>query len=244
MICPTCATTIRIPRHFADAAEDAESEKAKSRKSSGDGVVRATFIAAPGEFGSLADHPEETPKPPRAHSAESESRTTLTEAPPLEFPLQIDETRVRRGLLRDRSWIVRGYACGLLGVGLLQGLPVAIYSITHRELLADQPLPTWAFVSLFASLLVVSYAVYLWQIPDWSALLVTSLFALGLACCYGFLAAGLFLGDAQGWPATPLQIDYELATVSPLWSGVMFGAMALISFVFGRDAILWQRSPY
>ncbi len=143
---------------------------------------------------------------------------------------------------RDRLWLTRFYALCLAIIAVVNCVPVGVFLLAYAPQSWDATLPRWAFVLIFVSIAFLSYWIYLWQLADWSSLLMVSLFVLLTACVYGFLAAGLWLGTPESWIARVLQLPHAYYQFGPIWGGIMFCLLVLTSFTLGRDALNWQSS--
>ncbi|HMO16123.1 MAG TPA: hypothetical protein PKD64_18295 [Pirellulaceae bacterium] len=143
---------------------------------------------------------------------------------------------------RDRVWLTRFYASCLVVTAIVNCVPILVYMTAFAPQSWETTLPRWSFALIFTSLLLISYAVYLWQLADWSSLLVSACIALFASCCFGFIAAGLWLGTVNNTIAGYLQLPQSYYYFGPIWGGIMFGLLALTSFALGRDALYWQRN--
>lgn len=252
--CPNCKSTIRVPRKssgkefvallIADPGDLEESNTEQSTEFSA-----SELIAAPKR--TVRSNPNSKPDAENPFEFLSNKENVAAVDISAGLPIEVEKTaeaglveiemeeKGRIDVVKDRVWLSRFYAFCLLFVGLVNALPVIVFAIYFRDELGSMPLPRWAFCLIFAAMIFIAYSIYLMQLADWSALLMVTLFTLLAACFYGFFAAGLLLGDANGVTSRFLQLPQAYYRFGPIWSGILFGVCALASFVFGLDAFSW-----
>ena len=103
----------------------------------------------------------------------------------------------------------------------------------------------WALALFFLGVVQLAYAVYLFQLPDWTTVWVVTLFSLVLAAVYAAVLGlvllspldGLLVGD-QG-----LQLADKLAGgKAALWCLCMISLSTVLAFFAGRLGASWHRA--
>ena len=150
------------------------------------------------------------------------------------------ESRVNRSR-KDRVFLTRCVAALLLILAASNFAPAAIELYYSHFDAATDVIPRWIYVQLFLAFLHVVYAMFLLQIPDWSALRSMSFLMLIFAALYGFVAATLLIGGAGTDVPKFLELPHSLIQRSMIWSVVMLFFELLGSYVAGVEAMNWKR---
>ena len=88
----------------------------------------------------------------------------------------------------DRQILARFFALVLCLVAIVNMVP-AIYHWYHWLQLAESmALPRWIYIQIFVGAIHLVYAVFLAQIPDWSAMRAVSVAMLAVAFVFGFVS--------------------------------------------------------
>ncbi len=98
----------------------------------------------------------------------------------------------------DRVVLARFFALSLCAVALINLFPAFYFWYDWYQAVMASPLPRWIYLQVFVAAVHVVYAVFLFQIPDWSAMRTVSLAMLAIAFVFGLVSAGLLLGGGQG----------------------------------------------
>ena len=168
-----------------------------------------------------------------------------------EFAIDIDPTRekVASGELlsdrvlrsrQDRVWISRFVALLLFGLGIANFVPVIMTDFFENDLVL-QKIPRWMYLLPFLGLLHLVYSIFLFQIPDWSALRSASVFQLICAALFGFVSVALLLGAGNGEVATFLELPFDLLQRAMIWCLVMLLVELAGSYVSGTEAASWKK---
>ena len=91
----------------------------------------------------------------------------------------------------DRFFLAKLFAVGLIFVAGLNLIPVLTQLITWGDLFQINEIPNWFFLQVAICLLNLLYAIFLFQINDWSAMRSVSVLMLVLAFIYGICCTGL-----------------------------------------------------
>ncbi len=179
------------------------------------------------------------------HSDEHELKQALgvvpATAPPLiEEDIQIEVDSDSRDRQDDDQFLARFFGFCLFMVGVITLIPGIYYLMALSGDFQTQTVPRWAYLVAFASAVHLLYALYVYQIADYSALQALSAFLLLVTCIYGFVGVAILL-DESGPVAMFLQIPSNLVTRAAIWSGIMFSISALCCYVLGRESLIWRR---
>lgn len=190
-----------------------------------------------------------TPPPPPARKTPrgaGASRNRVTQGPELGIQTQQPQQRwrPRHGLEPDSQHrgTVAGFAIGLLVLSAIEVIPAVVTIYQNSQL--DEPvnLHHWVYLLLMVGILQSAYALYLWQLPDFSSLWVVSLLALAVATLHAFLLAIRILADENHSIIARLQLNLE--TLSPGkqagWCLVILILFGTYCYFAGRTALKWQ----
>ncbi len=143
----------------------------------------------------------------------------------------------------DRRILARFFALCLCLVALVNMVP-AIYQWYHWTQLSDSvPLPRWIYIQIFVGLIYFIYAIFLAQIPDWSAMRAVSIALLLIAFVFGSVSTGLLVGGEDNL-ASFLGIPFALNRQACIWCVAMLFLATLMSYWGGKEAANWQRAEH
>lgn len=210
----------------------------------------------------ITDEPKIPPPPPPPTAAEPLPEQDLVPTDDFSFlteqysgdraldpapPLVVAEPVVSASQRADTSRTLAAYQlAAVLAVAALFGVAPAVWDVAEYLQIAESPfVARWAFVLLFLGVVQLAYAVYLFQLPDWTSVWVVTLFSLvsaaGYAAVLGLVlvsSADAFLIGSQG-----LQLADKLAGgKAALWCLCMVSLSTLLAFFAGRLSVGWQRA--
>jgi len=143
----------------------------------------------------------------------------------------------------DRKILARFFALCLCLVAIVNMVP-AIYNWYHWTQLTDSvPLPRWIYILVFVGAIHLMYALFLAQIPDWSAMRAVALAMLFMAFVFGIVSTGLLVGQ-QGSLSGFLGIPYALNRQASIWCVAMLCLATLMAYWGGKESANWQRAEY
>jgi|GEM_PF-1953468 len=142
----------------------------------------------------------------------------------------------------DRFFLAKLFAVGLIFVAGLNLIPVLTQLITWGDSFQINEIPNWFFLQVAICLLNLLYAIFLFQINDWSAMRSVSVLMLALAFIYGICCTGLLLGGNEGNVVTLLEISSFRIKQAASGFAVMLCLATLMSYWAAREASNWQRA--
>lgn len=142
----------------------------------------------------------------------------------------------------DRFFLAKLFAGGLIFVAGLNLIPVLTQLISWGDSTSVNELPNWFFWQLAICLLNGLYAIFLFQINDWSALRSVSVFLLVHAFICGVCCTGLLLGGNGGRPMMLLEISSIRFKQATSGYAVMLCLATLMSYWAAKEASNWQRA--
>lgn len=142
----------------------------------------------------------------------------------------------------DRKVLLYFFSACLCVVAAVNLGPAVYYWIQWSQNADSPALPRWIYLQAFVAAIHVMYAVYLLQIPDWSALKAVSIAMLVMATVFGSVSTGLVTGGGQGAVASFLELPYSLSYKASIWCVAMLLLSTLMCYMGGREALNWQRS--
>ncbi len=143
---------------------------------------------------------------------------------------------------RDRILLSRFLAMVMLLVAAINMAPAIDHWYRWSRESLGAALPAWTYVQIFVAALHVVYAVFVFQVPDWSSLKAVSVFLLTVAAVYGFIAAALWTGGIQGNVASWLGLSTLMLKDATIWCVAMLLLATMAALVVGREASNWQRT--
>ena len=207
-------------------------------------------LSVPAPIRKVVLPPEELmERPPRPANAQNHaligSRDSGGAPIGADLSAQDDEEQILRQFYAstsDRRILARFYAIFLFCTGIFNLVPAIYLGINSDQLAIDPTWPRWVYLQIFVAGLYFIYAIYLFQLPDWSALRTIAIAMLTLAMLYGFITSGLLIGGGQGGIAQFLMLPNALSNRAAIWCVAMLCLATLISYLTGRESALWCRA--
>jgi hypothetical protein len=140
----------------------------------------------------------------------------------------------------DRVTMSRGLAILVATVGIVHVFPF-IYHACWVGIETGEALPKWMYLQFFVAALHCIYALFLWQVSDWSALWGVSVASLVIAALFGFLSSALLIGGPQSQLVMFLGLGYTLHGSATIWTLAMLILATICSLLLAREAFHWQR---
>jgi hypothetical protein len=218
-------------------------------------------------FGPLVESPVPPPvliedaSPPSAVASPAEPQTVIAAAgaeagadagsiPAADEYALAETTRPPQAVLPDRRWLPTVYALasGMIAAALFGIAPAAwdvVEYVQYYDEAADPHVARWALVLLLLGVVQAAYALYLFQLPDWTSVWVVTLFSLGLAGLYALCLGLVLISRDDGLLVGPhgLQLGDKLAGgKAALWCVAMTCVSTIIAFFAGRLSSQWQRA--
>ncbi len=141
----------------------------------------------------------------------------------------------------DRVLMSRFFGLLLLVVAGINAAP-AIYNwyLWSMESLAGD-LPRWTYLQIFVAALHVIYAIFVFQVADWSTLKAVSAVLLVVAAIFGFVSVSLTLAGGNSAVAAFLGLPTAMMRNAMIWCIAMLLLTIISSYLSGREALNWQR---
>jgi hypothetical protein len=181
----------------------------------------------------------------------------MVEAPPAAQPKPVEVPELLENPIAAPSAIqpdphrlpaVYALAAGLIAAALF-GLAPAIWDVVeyvqYYDLVESPHVARWALVLMLLGCVQVAYAVYLWQLPDWTSMWVVTLYSLALAGLYALMLGLVLISGEDGLLVGPrgLQLADKLAGgKAALWCLAMTSLSTILAFFAGRLSVQWRRA--
>jgi hypothetical protein len=106
----------------------------------------------------------------------------------------------------------------------------------------DAPVYGWAYLVLLIGIVELAYALYLFQLPDWSSIWVVTLATLLIATAYAMLLAVVLLARDDSRLLVSLQLTAAHLPKGrvTLWCLMMVSLTSLLTYFCGRVGVRWQ----
>jgi hypothetical protein len=151
------------------------------------------------------------------------------------------ETRMQKSQ-SDRIVLSRFFALSLCVVAFANLIPTLYFWSAWAQAIDHSPLPRWIYLQFFVAAFHGIYALFLFQVPDWSALRAVSVAMLMVAFAFGAISTSLLVGDGQGTAASFLGLSFDVVRQAAMWCVAMLCLATLMSYWGGREAANWQRA--
>jgi len=208
-------------------------------------VAHAAAVAPPCP---IAETIAEPLSPPPVAAAEPENAPPIAvdpPAPPPFVPRMQDPVTVDLNADAARTLAVYQLAAALVCAALFSVIP-AVWDVVEYLRFAESPLVArWALGLFFLGVVQLAYAVYLFQLPDWTTVWVVTLFSLALAAVYAAALGLVLLSPADGFVVGNhgLQLADKLAGgKAALWCLCMVSLSIIVAFFAGRHSTRWYKA--
>ncbi|MCI0360861.1 MAG: hypothetical protein L0211_20470 [Planctomycetaceae bacterium] len=192
--------------------------------------------------------PEAAPESPPVPIAEEQPAPPIAGDPPAPppFALQIDQSPAA-SLNADAARTLAAYqlAAAMAAAAVFSIVPAVWDVVEFLQVAESQFVARWALVLFFMGVVQLAYAVYLFQLPDWTTVWVVTMFSLALAAVYAAVLGLVLLSPADGLLVGPhgLQLADKLAGgKAALWCLCMISLTTILAFFAGRLGTSWHRA--
>jgi hypothetical protein len=166
-------------------------------------------------------------------------------APPTFVPRVQPPVTVNLNADAARTLAVYQLAVALAAAALFSVVP-AVWDVVEYLQFAESPfVARWALGLSFLGVVQLAYAVYLFQLPDWTTVWVVTLFSLMLAAIYAGVLGLVLLTPADGFlvGSHGLQLADKLAGgKAALWCLCMVSLWTILAFFAGRQSTSWHKA--
>lgn len=142
----------------------------------------------------------------------------------------------------DRIVLARFYSICVFCTGIFNLIPAIYFWYFWGDIEIGSSWPRWAYLQIFVAGLHFIYAIFLYQIPDWSTLRTIAIAMLVFAMMYGLVSSGLLIGGGHGTIANFLKLPSALLNQAAIWCVAMLCLSTLISYLTGKESALWCRT--
>ncbi|MDX1947092.1 MAG: hypothetical protein SFU86_16960 [Pirellulaceae bacterium] len=198
--------------------------------------------------------PALAPAAPPVESPGSEiEEHAASEAPPPPLPAApapAGPAPVTISLAADTAKVLVVYQlAAALVVAALFSLAPAVWDVVEYVQFLDAvdapSVARWALVLFFLGVVQLAYAVYLFQLPDWTSVWVVTMYSLLMAAIYAGTLGLVLISGADGWIVGEhgLQLADKLAGgKAALWCLCMVSVSTILAFFAGRLSVRWRRA--
>ena len=204
------------------------------------------MLAAPDpvvDFRQIQVSPQRKKKRRRKNSNSTATADQNRQSEPIELAEEKNswEDRIRKSNA-ERVVLARFFALSLCVVAAINLFPAFYYWYDWSQSLEANPLPRWIYLQVFVAAIHLVYAIFLFQIPDWSAMRAVSVAMLAVAFIFGLFSTGLLVGGGQGVFAAFLGLSFVFVNRAAIWCVAMLLLATLMSYLGGRESTNWRRA--
>jgi len=133
-------------------------------------------------------------------------------------------------------------AVGLLVAALFSCGPSAIDLVDYWRNPEEQFVARWALLLLALGLLQAAFALYVWQLADWTSLWVLTIVSLAVASGFAMMLGVILVAGQESQLMTALQLqDRLIGNKAQLWCLCMIAVYTVLAFFAGRACTFWHR---
>jgi hypothetical protein len=243
--CPRCGVELLVPGEPKDSPEKQRGEKNVAAKAEEDAAEQKK-----------QDVPPPAVEPARMRvpvSSEVERVGDQTTDPPIVEPVVAPPapTTGLRPASQTPGWVptpehsTAALYLSILLAGLaIFGVAPAVWEWYILWQNADAPpTPPWVFALLITGVLQLAFAVYLAQVPDWSALWTTTVAMLGAAAAWATLLGATLQGRQESTLVLLFRYADKLeGNRAAMWCFIMLCFTSVLAYFFGLTAARWQKA--
>lgn len=151
----------------------------------------------------------------------------------------------RLGYRPDADKLSAAYVLSMLLVllGVVSMVPGVFEVIRFLRDTDSYPVGRWAFSIFFLGLLHFAYALYLGQLPDWSAAWVITAATLLQGAVYASVLTALYLVGGQSQLVEALDLGPHVDNGhARAWCFVMLCLNSVVAYYTGRVSMRWRRA--
>lgn len=236
--CPRCGVELQVPGTAVQVASAQEKKLPAEKESAVKQMLAAAEVAVPdpGEAASAV------PAPPLQvpDSAAPVGEAPTVEAPPL--PARSAAAKAWTPPRNQRATAV-GLSLVLAALALFGVAPAVWEWFALWQNPDEPPVPPWVFALLITAVLQMAYAVYLWQVPDWSAMWATTIATLAAAAAWAALLGTTLLGQQESALVELFRYADKLdGNRAAMWCFIMLCFTSVLAYFLGLTAVRWQRA--
>lgn len=133
-------------------------------------------------------------------------------------------------------------AVGLLLAALFSCGPSAIDLVDYWRNPEEQFVARWALFLLALGLLQSAFALYVWQLADWTSLWVLTIVSLAVASGFAMMLGVILVAGQESQLVAALQLqDRLIGNKAQLWCLCMIAVYTVLAFFAGRACTFWHR---
>ncbi len=133
-------------------------------------------------------------------------------------------------------------AVGLMVTALFSSAPGIWDCIDYISVAEEGFIARWALLLLALGVLQGAFAIYVWQLADWTSLWVVTLLSLAIASGFAMMLGVIFVAGQESQLVTALQLEDRLiGNKAHLWCLCMVAVYTVVAFFAGRACSQWHR---
>lgn len=231
--CPKCKSVIQVDNL---TAKDNDLQQPQ--------IATGSASAADQDWTDFEIVMDETQAPDRSRTATEPIAVTSTSSSSFQIDpatnLDQYQGRIERAR-QDRVLLSRIAAAFIFLVGLINLLPACFQWYLWSQDPLSETLPLWITLLVFLGAIHLLYALFVFQIPDWSALRAVSVVMLIEAAICGFVSVGILLGGVNSPSVSYLGLNYAMLNSASVWCVTMLLLAVVTSFLTAKESFNWQQ---
>lgn len=168
-----------------------------------------------------------------AESGAQAPAATMQVFQPLRAAVEIDAS--------TKQWGMQ-LALGLMVTALFSSAPGIWDCIDYISVADEGFIARWALLLLALGVLQGAFAIYVWQLADWTSLWIVTLLSLAIASGFAMMLGVIFVAGQESQLVTALQLEDRLiGNKAHLWCLCMVAVYTVVAFFAGRACSQWHR---
>jgi hypothetical protein len=142
----------------------------------------------------------------------------------------------------NRAMLTKALAALVFIVGIINAGPAIFHWYQSWSATTSVAVPRWTYLQFFVAALHGLYAVFIFQVSDWSSLRAVSVVMLVFAFGFGIVSTALLLEGGHGTISNFFSLSHLMVGKATLWSVSMLCLATLVAYVSGKEANDWKRA--
>jgi hypothetical protein len=142
----------------------------------------------------------------------------------------------------NRVMLTKALAALVFVVGIINAGPAIFHWYQSWSATTSVSIPRWIYLQIFVAALHGLYAIFIFQVSDWSSLRAVSVAMLVFAFGFGIVSTALLIEGGHGTVSNFFSLSHLMVGKATIWSISMLCLATLVAYVSGKEANDWKRA--